>query len=85
MIVGETDLHCFSEYYRVVSTDQSLNEVLKKNNFSCLKVIVPKDRDQTNKEQKFATERQATFPSMRKCLFYTTEYRWNCAISPIYS
>lgn len=49
MTEGETVLYCFTEYYRGVSTDQSLNKVLKKNYFSCLKVSLPKDRDHTDK------------------------------------
>lgn len=85
VIEGETVLHCFVKYYRAVSTDQSLNKGFKKNCFSCLKTIIPKDRLHTNKGTKTCKWRQATLPSRKISLVYTTWYRWNLAISSIYS
>lgn len=84
VIEGEIVLH-FVEYYRAVSIDQSLNKGFKKNYFSCLKTIIPKDRLHTNKGTKACKWRQATLPSRKISLVYTTWYRWNHAISSIYS
>lgn len=66
MTAAETVLHYFTEYHNVVSTDWSLNKVLKKNWFSCLKV--PKNRDQTTKH-KFASQRQTILLSRRNVWF----------------
>lgn len=85
VIEGETVLHCFVEYHRVVSTDQSLNKCSKKNYFSCLKTIIQKDRVHRNKGAKSCKWRQTTLPSRKISFVCTTWYRWNHVIFSIYS